>query len=381
MTGERRPSPESGDRGQVLASAEALARLLAGLPGRRAEAAAAVNGLFGDVLAAQGSPLATQMTLRIGGTVLPRGRDALRGALREILPAAGPRICLLVHGLMCTESIWQFAEDRSTTFGTLLARDHGVTPVTLRYNTGRHVSTNGREVALLLRELVNAWPVRVREIDLIGHSMGGLVIRSACHYASSLWPRDGHLHIGRSWPAKVRRVVLLGTPNTGAPLEVIANLTSAVLWSLPIPVTWLVGFGLDRRSAGIKDLRFGAILDEDWQGQDPGAIQRPSSHRVRPARRASYLVIAGTVSADPEHPLTQFIGDGLVTRSSATGRAREARTYNVLPDTTIRVFPKVTHLALASSPEIYAAIDAWWLTPPRTRSTLRQPAPASDTRP
>jgi pimeloyl-ACP methyl ester carboxylesterase len=216
-------------------------------------------------------------------------------------------------------------------------------------------------------------------IDLIGHSMGGLVIRSACHYASSLRPRDGHLHIGRSWTAKVRRVVLVGTPNTGAPLEVIAGLTSTVLWSLPIPATWLVGFGLDRRSAGIKDLRFGAILDEDWQGQDPGAIQRPSSHRVRPARRASYLMIAGTVSADPEHPLTQFIGDGLVTRSSATGGAREARNY-VLPDATIRLFPKVTHLALASSSEVYAAIDAWWLTPPRTRSALRQPAVASDTR-
>ena len=154
MTGDARPRLEKGDRGRVVASAEALGRLVAGLPGRRAEAMAAVNGLFGDVLADQGSPLATPMTLAIGATNLPRGRDALRDALSDVVPQVGPRICLLVHGLMCTESIWQFPGDRATTFGTLLARDHGVTPVTLRYNTGRHISANGRDLALLLRELV-----------------------------------------------------------------------------------------------------------------------------------------------------------------------------------------------------------------------------------
>jgi len=381
MTGDAGPGPEQGDRGRVVASAETLGRLVAGLPGRRAEAMAAVNGLFGDVLADQGSPLATPMTLAIGGINLPRGRDALRDALSDVVPQVGPRICLLVHGLMCTESIWQFPGDRATTFGTLLARDHGVTPVTLRYNTGRHISANGRDLALLLRELVRVWPVRVREIDLIGHSMGGLVIRSACHYATSRRPRDGYLRFGRSWITKVRRVVLVGTPNTGAPLEMIANLTSTVLWSLPIPATWLVGFGLDRRSAGIKDLRFGAVLDEDWQGQDPGAIDRPPPHRVRPARRADYLMIAGSVSTDPEHPLTRIIGDGLVTRSSATGAAHDAGCDEVFPGATAHVFPKVTHLALASSPEVYAAIDAWWLTPPTTRSAFRRRAAASGTRP
>jgi triacylglycerol lipase len=381
MTDRARPSPESGDRGHLVASAETLGRLAVGLPGRRAEALAAVNGLFGDVLADQRSPLATPMTLAIGGTVLPHGVHALRDALSAVVPEVGPRICLLVHGLMCTESIWQFPADRATTFGTLLARDHGVTPVTLRYNTGRHVSANGRDLALLLRKLVRGWPVRVREIDLIGHSMGGLVIRSACHYATSLRLRDHYRHLSRSWITKVRRVVLVGTPNTGAPLEMIANLTSAVLWSLPVPATWLVGFGLDRRSAGIKDLRFGAVLDEDWQGQDPGAIERPPRHRVRPARRAHYLMIAGSMSTDPEHPLTRIIGDGLVTRSSATGGAHETGCDEVVPGATARVFPKVTHLALASSPEVYAAIDAWWLTPPKARSALRRRAAASDTQP
>jgi triacylglycerol lipase len=269
-------------------------------------------------------------------------------------------VCLLVHGLMSNESVWQFPAGASTTYGTLLAADHGVTPLTLRYNSGRHISTNGRELAGVLNRLVAAWPVRVQEIDLIGHSMGGLVIRSACHYARAVRPRGRHLPIGRRWTTKLRRVVLLGVPNTGAPLEVFVNLASAALWSLPVPATRLVGLGLDYRSAGIKDLRFGAILDEDWQESDPGARERTQPHRARRPRRADYLVIAGSVTSDPEHPLARIIGDALVTPSSATGVVADAGRGELFPGATVRVFPRVNHLALANRREIYDAIGAWW---------------------
>jgi len=344
----------------VVAGTGPLLRLLATLPGRRDDGVAVVNGLFGDALDDQGSSLATPMRIRAGDTVLPLARDALAEALSDV----GPRICLLVHGLMSTESVWQFPTTGSTTtYGTLLARAHGVTPLTLRYNTGRHISTNGRELARLLDLLVAAWPVRVREIDLIGHSMGGLVIRSACHYCRALWPHGRHLPIGRRWTRKVRRVVLIGVPNTGAPLEVFVNLASATLWSLPVPATRLVGLGLDHRSAGIKDLRFGAILDEDWQEQDPGALERTQPHRVRALRRARYLMIVGSVTADPEHPLARIIGDALVTSSSATGKVEDTNGNELLPGATVRLFPTVTHLALANDPEVYAAIEAWWRSP------------------
>lgn len=365
MNGAERPAERTGDWARVVAGAGPLLRLLTTLPERLDDGVAVVNGLFGDALDDQGSPLATAMTIRAGATVLPLERHPLADALTEALPGAGRRICVFVHGLMSTESVWQFPADGSTTYGTLLARDHGVTPLTLRYNTGRHISTNGRELAQLLNRLVAAWPVRVQEIDLIGHSMGGLVIRSACHYARTLRPRGRYLPIARPWTARVRRVVLLGVPNTGAPLEVFVNLTSATLWSLPVPATRLVGLGLDHRSAGIKDLRFGAILDEDWQGQDPSALERPQPHQVRGLRRARYLVIAGSVTADPEHPLARLIGDALVTSSSATGLVEEASGSELLPGATVRLFPKVTHLALANRPEIYAAIDAWWPSPTR----------------
>lgn len=340
----------------IPTGASRLLRILSTVVVRRQDALAVVNGLFGDALADQGSSLAMPMTLRSGANEVTIGRHSLA---RDI-PDASSRIVLLVHGLMSTESVWEFPGDSGTTYGTLLARDHGVTPMSLRYNTGRHVSTNGRELARVLHHLVAEWPVPVRDITLIGHSMGGLVIRSAHHYASATRPWRDYAHFRRSWPARVRRVVLIGVPNTGAPLEVLANLTSAALWALPIPATRLVGLGLDARSAGIRDLRFGSILDEDWLEKDPDARDRSAPHRVEILRRAAYLVIAGGVTADLDHPLARLFGDALVTSSSAVGTLDGASGQALFPGSTLRAFPKMNHVALAHRPEVYAEIDRWW---------------------
>ncbi len=354
--------PDSGiDEGsRPTVGARSLLGLLTSLPGRRDDAIAVVNGLFGDALDERDSPLATPMTVRAGAVVLPLDRGTRCAALAEAIPDATPRICLLVHGLMSTESVWRFPTDASTTYGTLLARDHGVTTLSLRYNTGRHISTNGRELAEILNWLMRAWPVRVQEINLIGHSMGGLVVRSACHYGRSV--RGRHLPVGRRWTSKVRRVVLIGVPNTGAPLEVIVNTVSAALWALPVPATRLVGFGLDRRSAGIKDLRSGAIADEDWLEHDPGARTPQHPYRALRLRRARYLTIAGTITTDPDHPLAKVIGDALVTSSSAGGLTGQAGAEELFPDATRHLFPKVTHIALAHHEDAHATIDAWWPT-------------------
>ncbi|MGO8861956.1 MAG: esterase/lipase family protein [Acidimicrobiales bacterium] len=344
------------ERGVLLAGADRLLRILTALPGRRDEALAVVDGFFGDRLADQGSTLAVPMTLHSGTETLSLDRDSLAQAF----PRATGRIALLVHGLMSTESVWGFPGDAATTYGTLLARDHGVTPVSLRYNTGRHISINGRELAGLLHHLVAAWPVPVRDITLIGHSMGGLVVRSACHYASATRPWRGFARFRRSWTSKTRRVVLIGVPNTGAPLEVFVSLTSAALWSLPIPATRLVGLGLDARSAGIKDLRFGAITDEEWLEHDADARERPVAHGVTVLRRASYLIIVGSLTADPAHPLARVLGDALVTASSASGILSQTTGEEFFPGSTVRLFPKATHMALTHRPEIYDEIDRWW---------------------
>ncbi len=356
MSAEVPPSVEgSDDRGPVLAGASRLFRVLGAVPGHRDDALAVVNGLFGDLLADAGSSLALPMTIRADGDALPLDRAGLAHAI----PQPTGHLVVLVHGLMSTESVWRFRGAPEKTYGTLLAHDHGVTPLTVRYNTGRHISTNGRELAHLLHELVAAWPVRVRELTLVGHSMGGLVVRSACHYAPRTRAPRGLDRFRRSWTAKTRRVVLIGVPNNGAPLESFVNLTSATLWALPIPATRLVGLGLDRRSAGIKDLRFGALRDADWIEQDPAARARPVGPRVQPLRRAHYLIIAGTLTTDPEHPLSQLVGDSLVTSRSASG-LDEVTGEVLFPGATVQVFPKVSHLALANRPEVYDTIHRWW---------------------
>lgn len=342
-------SVDSSAAGTVL-------RVLASLPGRSDDLVAIGNGLFGDTLDGRDSRWSTPMTLRRGDTVLPFDDDALRDALAAE-EHIGPRICLLVHGLMSTESIWRFSNETSTTYGTRLAEHHDATVLSLRYNTGRHISTNGRELADLVNKLVAAWPVRVREINLIGHSMGGLVIRSACHYARRQRPPGRRFPFRRRWTSKVRRVVLIGVPNTGAGLEGVVNSASAALWALPIPPTRLMGQGLDKRSAGIQDLRFGNIVDEDWMGQDPRARQRANPHLPQRLRRADHLIILGTVTTDPGHPLARLIGDALVTSTSASGLFLDGELF---PGAATRTFPRITHNALAHHPDVYRAINDWW---------------------
>jgi triacylglycerol lipase len=319
-------------------------------------ASAAINGLLGDTLAAQGSSLALPMTFRTAsGEELPRDRHGLR----ESLPDAGAAVCVLVHGLMSSEAVWRFGGSDGPTYGELLAREHGLTPVYVRYNTGRHISSNGRDLAARLQGLVRAWPVPVREINLIGHSMGGLVIRSACHYGRHSATVADRLRLRGPWTGQVRRVVLLGVPNQGANLEAITNLTSAALWSLPVPATRLIAAGLDRRSEGIKDLRWGAVLDEDWVERDPGATERPVLHRVRTPRRARVLAVAGSLvdQQDGDRPpaVNRLLGDALVTAASAHGGLGD--------DLTVRLCPRINHVALAARPEVYDEIVGWWDAP------------------
>jgi pimeloyl-ACP methyl ester carboxylesterase len=342
------------------ATAERFYHLLRSLPGRGSEVLAAVNGLFGDELAHRGSSLAVPMSFR---TCDGQEVSLERKALATTLPQVSGRLCVLVHGLMSTESMWGFPARPDLTYGELLARDRGLTPLYVRYNTGRRISTNGRELASMLRALVAEWPVRVREIDLIGHSMGGLVVRSACHYGSTSATLGDRARLRRPWPSKVKRVVLLGVPNTGASLEVIANQISERLWSLPTPVTRLVGAGIDRRSEGIKDLRWGAVLDEDWLERDPASTQRPELHPVRVPRRAQYLVVAGSLTvngAGGGQSVKQLLGDALVTPASAEGRLHGGSHRSLFSRVTVRSCPKINHIALANRPAVYDEIRDWW---------------------
>src|SRR4030095_10668393 len=140
---------------------------------------------------------------------------------------------------------------------SVLARELGFTPLYLHYNSGRHISTNGREFADLMEALVGQWPVPVEELVIMGHSMGGLVTRSACYYSALA---------GHDWLRRLRKLVFLGTPHHGAPLERGGNWIEILLGVSPSNAPFA---RLEKiRSAGITDLRYGNLLDEDWEGRD-----------------------------------------------------------------------------------------------------------------
>ncbi|HLJ07451.1 MAG TPA: alpha/beta hydrolase [Acidimicrobiia bacterium] len=329
MTGER------GSRGAGGAAGQALSVL---------------NGMLGDLLEDRQSSLAIPMSFRCDGAELRLDREALA----EELPGATGSVCLFVPGLMGTDAVWRFPGPAGATYGSRLAADRNVTPVFLSYNSGRHVSGNGRQLALLLHALVAAWPVELEELSLVGHSMGGLVVRSACHY--------GALE-GCPWVEKVRRVFLLGAPLSGAPLEKLVHVADFTLTTIWNPVTRFIGRALRRRSAGIKDLRFGALVEEDWSGHDPDELRWPRRQPVPLLRTADHYVIAGSLAGRIDHPAARVLGDPLVTFFSATGQTLAGRRATPFRESHVRNLPKLGHLALAHDDTVYEQMLAWWNTP------------------
>jgi pimeloyl-ACP methyl ester carboxylesterase len=303
-------------------------------------ALAALNGLIGDRLEREGSPLHVPLAVRHKGLLVPPEPDAVA----EAFPDATPRIVVFLHGLMETEHAWRYGGEE--TYGARLERDIGATPVEIRYNTGLHVSENGRSLADELEALFAAWPTRVDRIALIGHSMGGLIARSACHQA---------VERGDEWVRKVRHVVSLGTPHMGAPLEEAVHVAAAGLAALP--ETRPFGNFLRRRSAGIRDLRRGSLVDEDWQDRDPDALRAAACREIPLLDGATHCFVAATVTRSDRHPVGRLIGDWLVLKSSASGRSR-ARRIPFRDEDGLHV-GGAHHLALLNHPAVYERLRGW----------------------
>lgn len=302
-------------------------------------ALAALNGAIGDALEQAGSELALAMTIR------HRGADV--DPQFPAVPGAGPRLAIFVHGLGETDMAWRLrAAAERPGYGALLRRELGYTPLELRYNTGRHISENGRALADLLERLTAAWPTAVEEIVLVGHSMGGLVARSACHYAD----REGH-----GWTAVVRHVFCLGAPHLGAPLEKGANVLG---WALErVPETRPVARIVNGRSAGIKDLRFGACAEEDWCDGDPDELLTDRCHDVPFLPHATFYFIAATISERRGTPLGAILGDLVVRYPSAAGAGRRRRIPFAIEDG--HHVGGLTHFDLLNHPAVYEQMRTW----------------------
>jgi pimeloyl-ACP methyl ester carboxylesterase len=305
----------------------------------------ALNGIAGDRLARDHPDLALELTVRRGGRDVPLDADGLAEAFGD----ATPRLAVFVHGLCATDDSWRLGsmgDNPRPSYGSLLREELGFTPVYVRYNTGLRVSDNGRRLATALERVATEWPVDVEEIALIGHSMGGLVARSACHYGEA----DGH-----GWTEQLRHVFCLGTPHLGAPLERAANVAGWALSRLPESRPFGDLF-FNRRSVGIKDLRFGNCVEEDWLDHDPDEFLRDRCQEVPFLPSATYYFVGATLTRQPGG-VGGLVGDMLVQYPSASGAGRRRRIAFEIDNG--RHVGRLNHLQLLNHPDVYGQIRDW----------------------
>ena len=307
---------------------------------------AALNGVLGDHLAETSNPLATPMRLRHAGEPLALTRAALSAAI----PDPTGRILLLVHGLCMNDLQWR---RNGHDHGAAIAAELGFTPLYLHYNSGRHISSNGREFAESIEALLHAWPVAVDELAIIGHSMGGLVARSACHYGAE----SGH-----AWPQRVSNMFFLGTPHFGAPLERAGNWVTSLLDASPYS-TAFARLG-KIRSAGITDLRWGSLCDADWYRRDRFVRSRRLAQNVPLPRGIACHAFAASLANAPGGLVQRSLGDGLVPLASALGQCADTDRRLRIPAARRWIGYRMNHLDLLDSKAVYERIRRALEIPP-----------------
>ncbi|MBB1076026.1 alpha/beta hydrolase [Rhodoferax sp. 4810] len=308
----------------------------------RAAIIAALNGVMGDRLQASGNPLALPMTLSYQ-ELSAQSEQGLEANL------ASKKLLLAIHGLCMNDAQWTTEHPSGPVNpAETLAHALGYIPVYLRYNSGLHVSQNGRLLAMRLEELVSRWPNAVEDINALTHSMGGLVMRSALYYAQ----QDG-----LTWPGLLKNMVFLGTPHHGAPLERAGNWVDEVLGSTPYSRPFAKLGQL--RSAGVTDLRYGHLLDVDWQDHDRFR-RRPDSRQPVPLPEGVRCFAVAATTAPKRGTLAdQLLGDGLVPLHSALGQHDDlARCLRFAPEHQ-HILYRTHHLQLLSSPEVTRQLLQW----------------------
>ena len=307
--------------------------------------AAILNGVIGDSLEETSSQLARKMQFYKGGKPITLTKEEIT----KVYPKPTPKICILVHGLASDELMWNFPKSKEN-YGNLLQKEFGYTPFYLRYNSGLHISENGKNLSLLIHTLFKNYPTNIKELILIGHSMGGLVIRSACYYGDKQ---------NVTWIYKIRKIFFLGSPHLGAPLEKFGNVVTNVLEKIPNPFVKITKNVINLRSAGIKDLRYGYLIDEDWKGKDPDTLLKNSKNLVPLQEGVSYYIISGTVTEDPESIFSVWFGDAMVRKPSVLGKDKSGIHTLPIPEENHKEFAGIDHISLMHEPRVYEQIKEW----------------------
>jgi len=307
---------------------------------------AAINGVLGDQLRATVNPLTVNMAFRHQGQPLQLEKAAL--ALE--FPNATGKLLVVLHGLCMNDLQWTSTGKDGVTFNhaDVLAKELGYIPIYLHYNTGLHTSTNGQELAGLLEQLFNAWPQPVQDLSLLAHSMGGLVSRSACYVAEQT---------GLAWRSKLKKIVFLGTPHHGAPLERVGNWIDTTLGGNRVTKPFAAIGQI--RSSGITDLRYGHVLESSWLGKDRFERSPDSREPLPLPAGVNCFTVAATTSNESSRVKDALIGDGLVPLRSALGQHDEDRHGLAFEPHNQWTAWGVNHMALLQNPAVTAQVLRW----------------------
>jgi pimeloyl-ACP methyl ester carboxylesterase len=325
-----------------------------GAASQRASSLAALNGVLGDYLADTRNPLATAMSLQ-GAEAVKQPEAVAEDAFAHETHDTSGRLLLMIHGLCMNEQHWTRAGHNH---GLALGQSLRFEPLFLRYNSGLHIATNGQALAELLERTLAQAPRKPKRLVIIGHSMGGLLARSAIHHGRQA---------GHRWPQQVTDLICLGTPHHGAPLERIGHGFNTLLERLP----YLAPFArLGRlRSAGMTDLRYGSLLNVNpsrflQHSDPPEAVALPDGIRC--------FALAATLGQRPSDRSRQLLGDGLVPLDSALGRHPEPSRHLAFLPHRQWVAEGAGHFDLLNDPRVYARL-LQWLSPASRRRRLRSP--------
>ncbi len=302
---------------------------------------AVLNGIIGDYLVKNNNPLAIPMQFRVNGEVLKLNSEQINKAYPQI----NGKIILMVHGLCMDDHQWT---SNGHNHGESIAQELDKTLLHLRYNGGLHISRNGQSLNRNLEELINTWPVPVTELTIISHSMGGLVSRSALHYGQQE---------KQSWTKYLKKIIFLGSPHHGAPLEQVGNYIAGILEVLPYvkPFARLAKI----RSAGITDLRYGNIVEADWLGFNRFGNHPDKKKPIPLPTDVKCYAIAGSLAAPEDEFKTRTLGDGLVQIRSALGKHKHPHKELDFRKTHTHIAYKTGHMDLLRSKEVYNKIKFW----------------------
>lgn len=230
-------------------------------------------------------------------------------AYAEFEASGMKKAILFIPGLFCDESLWT-DQMRKTPEGEVFSpgladmlKKEGYFPFYVRYNQGKHISENGRDLLKILEKLLDLYK---GALDIFTYSQGGLLIRSTLYYSMIEKRLDRN---------KIGKVLFVSSPDGGSYIEKIGFWVGFLMEQSPELITKVIGFIGNLRSDGIKDLSHGVIREEDWKEWHP-LRYRKELYFGELDDIDCYIFYS--LIADETNAFQMWFGDGIVEKDSLT---------------------------------------------------------------